>query len=312
MRVTIISTALLGLLAIVRPAWAQGYPAEMIITVPEVDVRSGPTKEYYATGKLRYGERVVVLRESKDQPGWLAIKPPAGSFSWINAKAVKQVDARTGYVESEGNAQVAVRPGSSIVNKAPDVESVKIPSGSIVTILDREVNAEGNTWLPIQPPPTEVRFIPGDAVQSRQLANNNLASNNLPSNNTANMSGLAAVPTRPTAQSPWNPVSPQQKGQVQAQPASFTNNNLAPQIQSYPAQWSQYGILRKAPFEKDGKPVYVLENRQGQRLLYATCQPGMTLRDYVGRTVSLYGPITYRSDDTLRAHVLIATHVAMP
>ena len=53
-------------------------------------------------------------------------------------------------------------------------------------------------------------------------------------------------------------------------------------------------------------------HRQGQRLLYVNCQPGMTLRDYVGRTVALYGPISYRSDDYLRAHLLTATHVAVP
>lgn len=296
MRSTLAPTVFLGLLALARSASAQGYPAEMVITLPEVEVRSGPTKEYYPTSKLRYGDRVLVLRESKDQPGWLAIKPPAGSFSWINAKAVKQVDARTGYVESEGNALVPVRPGSSLVNKAPDVESVKIPSGSIVTILDREVSADGNTWLPIQPPPTEVRFIPGDAVQSRQLANNN----------TANINGPPVNPNRLTSltQSPWSPGQP-----APGQTASFSANNAA---QNYPAQWSQYGILRKAPFDKDGKPIYVLENRQGQRLLYVNCQPGMTLRDYVGRTVALYGPISYRSDDYLRAHLLTATHVAVP
>ena len=36
------------------------------------------------------------------------------------------------------------------------------------------------TWLPIQPWPTEVRFIPGEAGQTRQFANNNSANINGP------------------------------------------------------------------------------------------------------------------------------------
>src|SRR5436190_15812659 len=121
------SLLMLALIALPRMAAAQTLPAEMTVTVSEVEVRSGPTKEYYPTGKLRFGDRVLVVRESKDQPGWLAVRPPHGSFSWINARFVKETrgDPHTGYVETEGNVAVAVRPGSSITNRAPDVETVK-------------------------------------------------------------------------------------------------------------------------------------------------------------------------------------------
>src|SRR5207253_6389516 len=74
------SLMMLALFAVPQIAGAQTFPAEMTVTVSEVEVRSGPTKEYYPTGKLRYGDRVLVIRESKDQPGWLAIRPPHGSF----------------------------------------------------------------------------------------------------------------------------------------------------------------------------------------------------------------------------------------
>ncbi len=355
MRVLMVPAVLLGVLALARPASAQGYPAEMTIMLPEVEVRSGPTKEYYPTSKLRYGDRVLVLRESKDQPGWLAIKPPQGSFSWINAKFVKQVDARTGYVESEGNTPVPVRPGSSLINKAPDVEVVKIPSGSIVTILDKGVTADGSSWVRIQPPPTEVRYIPGEAVQARQLASNN---NNVNINGPT-AAGYTSNPyiakaeqalqtgqvdlakqlfkdafdrTTDTAQknyaynrltsltqNAWMPGQPQATvpGMTAVRPVGqntpFQGTTNAPaQTLSYPPQWSQWGILRKAAFEKDGQPVYVLENRQGQALLYAVSEPGKSLKDYVGRPVALYGPLTYRSDDYLRTHFMTASHVAVP
>lgn len=336
---------------------AANYPAEMVIMMAEVEVRSGPTKEYYPTSKLRYGDRVLVLRESKDQPGWLAIRPPQGSFSWINAKHVKVAkhDERTGVVEGDGNALIPVRPGSSLINKAPDVESVKIPAGSIVTILDKAVSADGQTWLPILPPPTEVRFIPGEAVQARQpLAGNNASFNGpaaagftgntliaqadqaLQSGNVEKAKQLYKEAAEKSvdyqhkiycynrlvslSQSPWSPTQapghPQTaQGNPNWQPfgqtASLTSKDTAGQVITYPPSWSQWGVLRKAPFEKDGQPVYILQNQRGQTLLHAVSAPGTTLRDYVGRTVALYGPLTYRSNEFV-THLVVATHVATP
>ena len=81
--------AILALFVLIAPVAGQDSGNEMVIVIPEVEVRSGPTLEYYPTSKLYYGSKVIVLRESK-QPGWLAIKPPPGSFSWINAKFVKK------------------------------------------------------------------------------------------------------------------------------------------------------------------------------------------------------------------------------
>ena len=45
-------------------AHAQIAP-EVAISVPEVEVRSGPSPAFYATGKLRQGDRVTVLREDR-------------------------------------------------------------------------------------------------------------------------------------------------------------------------------------------------------------------------------------------------------
>ena len=82
--------ALAGMLLLLgsQPVWAQGAPGEMSIAVPEVDVRSGPGPLFNVTGKLRQGERVKVVQDPKAPTGWVAIQPPAGSFSWIEAKRV--------------------------------------------------------------------------------------------------------------------------------------------------------------------------------------------------------------------------------
>ena len=98
---------------------------------------------------------------------------------------------------------------------------------------------------------------------------------------------------------------------LQATPAVRQTNQTGPQTLNYPAQWSQWGTLRKASFDKEGKTSYVLENQKGQTLLYVNSALGTSLKDYVGRTVCLYGPLTYRSDDYLRTHVMTASHVAV-
>ncbi|MCI0641930.1 MAG: hypothetical protein L0Y70_22870 [Gemmataceae bacterium] len=324
------------------------YPAEMTITVPEVEARSGPTTMYYATSKLHQGERVLVLRVSQKEPGWLAIRPPQGSFSWIEAKHVKQVpgNSRIGYVETEGNIPVPVRPGSSLDKRPPNMESVKIPSGSIVVIVDSAQRGEdGTTWLPIQPPPTEERYIPAEAVQARALAANpqhfapaQYSANPLiakadqalqagqveqalqlyrdAAERTSSIQEKAHCYNRLASltKSTWSPGHPQlAQGSTGVktigQTASLTSQ---PQTLTYTPRWSQYGILRRAAFPQDGQPVFVLENRQGGVLLYAVCPPGTSLSDYVGRTVALYGPLTYRSDAYVRTHIMTVSHIAAP
>jgi uncharacterized protein YgiM (DUF1202 family) len=343
---------LFGMLVTAPSVQAQGYPAEMVITLPEVEVRSGPTKEYQPTNKLKYGDRVLVLRESEKQPGWFAIKPPQGSFSWIKDKYVKQTDPRTGIVVEEG---AALMPGSSVSNKAPNVESVKVPLGSIVTIVDKGKTADGVVWYPVQPWPTEVRWIPGEAVQNRTFANNNNANINGPA--AAAFTGNPLISQADQAyvtgdvekakqlykdaaektadytqkiycynrlaslsQSSWNPAqapgNPAQMAQGSpwppAQAASFSQNNPAGRNVAYPPQWSKVGVLRRAPFDKDGQPTYVLEDPRSKGVLYyVNCQPGLTLRDYVGKTIAVYGTLNYRSDDYLRTHYMMATHVAL-
>ena len=63
--------------------------------------------------------------------GWLVIAPPAGSFSWIEAKYVKTVAGmdRIGIVDT-GDPRTAapILPGSSVVNKEPSGVIAKVSS----------------------------------------------------------------------------------------------------------------------------------------------------------------------------------------
>jgi hypothetical protein len=291
--------ALLGILALAQCAEAQVYPAKMTITMPEVDVRARPTSQYYVTSKLHMGDSVIVTGKCKDALDWYMILPPSGSFSWLNAKYVRQLDAGLGVVNSPG---AKLRPGNVVDAKPPNVETVELKEGSQVSILGQGVQAQdGDTWLRIQPwYLEEVRYIPAEAVQGRQQFAGNF--NNVPAQLANRPSQQSAWNAGPAASTPWPPT----------QTASFSQNNTAAKTITYPPTWSRVGILRRSTSgTSNGQATYALEDAKGHILLYVNCQPGFSLQNYVNRTVSVYGSINYHSDDALRTFVMQGTYVAL-
>ncbi|HEY6563467.1 MAG TPA: hypothetical protein VIY86_03175, partial [Pirellulaceae bacterium] len=63
-------------------SWADGVA---YVAVDELDVHSGPGPDFYATSRLPRGARLEVVQE---MPEWIAIRPPEGSFSWLDARNV--------------------------------------------------------------------------------------------------------------------------------------------------------------------------------------------------------------------------------
>jgi uncharacterized protein YraI len=152
---------LIGLAVLVVSTWAvRAEPVPYTITATEVMVRSGPSPEFYATGKLGRGDTVRVRGE--ETTGWLAIVPPPGSFSWINARFVEQMGSNRAVVKA---AEAPIRVGSRLVNQEPTVERIRVAAGTIVTIIGKPEAARDGTWLPILPVPSEARFIPAEAVR---------------------------------------------------------------------------------------------------------------------------------------------------
>jgi hypothetical protein len=283
-------------------AQAAPGPVEMTIIARDgVEVRSGPTMAYNPTSKLRFGDKVIVLRESKDQPDWYEIVPPAGSFSWINGKYVKTTsDQRIGVIDADATG-ATVLAGSSLVNKEPSNESrVKLASGFQVTILDRPMTVNGQNWYLIAPPPNDVRYLPKEAVTAPATANVT------PPNWMRGPDG--AAPGQLTGAGGAGPVATPASLRQPASP--WTQNGTAA---AQPAQWSSWGKLRRTAFAgNDGQPMYVLEDRNGQVLLYVSSTPGTSLRNYIDRTVCLYGTIAYHAGSYPRTHIMTASHVATP
>ena len=177
---SIAAFALAGVLAWTRlaPAQAPAVPAAavpgevMTITAPDgVEVRSGPSTAFYATMKLRQGDKVkVAAKNDKPNAGWIAIEPPTGSQSWINSNFVKlnSSNPSQGIVICHEEAPAPVKPASSLSDQEPNVESVKLVNGTHLVILGPALfKSTGNSpgsWIPIQPPAGDVRYIPESAV----------------------------------------------------------------------------------------------------------------------------------------------------
>src|SRR5579859_2126999 len=61
------------------------------VNLPEAEVRSGPSTEpaFYPTNRLHRGDPVEVVGEVPG--GWLKIRPPEGSFSFVNARFLEHI-----------------------------------------------------------------------------------------------------------------------------------------------------------------------------------------------------------------------------
>jgi hypothetical protein len=84
-------------------------PYEAHIIATGAPVLSGPGEKFYPTDTLAQGDVVEVYREKPG--GWLAIRPPAGSFSWVLASDLKMKEDGLAEVAKD---EVASRIGSRL------------------------------------------------------------------------------------------------------------------------------------------------------------------------------------------------------
>jgi hypothetical protein len=132
--------------------------------IRDVEVRSGPSDQFYATNLLRRGDKVEVLHESE---GWLVIRPPEGSFSWIDTRYLQNVVPRQpNFVVTPTGAAVPVFIGSSIYRGNPTKEGARLQRGTQVRSIGAPQRApDGRSdWMPIEAPAAENRYLPAAAV----------------------------------------------------------------------------------------------------------------------------------------------------
>ena len=128
------------------------------VTEENAPLYSSPGEENsYITGYLKSGDLLEVFLRTPD--GWCAVRPPEGSFSWINADYVSQTGSDTGTVVSPDPArEVPVRVGAASILKSSDVQ-VGLENGRQVRILGEQTLTGNKRWLKIDPPRGEFRWI---------------------------------------------------------------------------------------------------------------------------------------------------------
>jgi hypothetical protein len=325
------------------PAVAQNYPAQAVILQKEVEVRAGPGTMFDPTSKLYQNDRVVVLREVKDQPGWLEIKPPDRSFSWVNGKNIKQVDSLHAYVDCDPSRPVSTFAGSQLVNVQPTRESMKLTSGTVLIIVGPPTTASnGDTWFRIQPNPSEVRYIPADAVKpTTTIVATNVGAPNwaqgpngyntnstlseaekaLSINDVARAKQLFQQVASTSTDSSQKQYAMNRLASLSAnQPVQATTTSLSPSknagvnlLTTKAPDWTKYGRLWDTKLvSENGQPLYKLEDGVSKTPIYVTTQPGTSLQMYIGRTIAVFGPTMYRPDAPARMDFIVASHVAVP
>ena len=131
------------------------------VAVDAAVVRSGPSEDAYPTGSVGKNRYVEVY--FRDADGWCAIRPPQGSFSWINAKFVRRENDSTGRVVASNGKAVPARVGGATVEESAIVQ-VGLKNGRQVKILEETQLSDGSTWLKIAPPSGEFRWLRSSAL----------------------------------------------------------------------------------------------------------------------------------------------------
>jgi SH3-like domain-containing protein len=139
------------------PAWSLEFPYTAYVATTDVYVRSGPGRDYYPTAKLNKGQAVEVYRH--DPGGWLAIRPPRGSFSWVSSRHLDVEEDDLAVINSE---RVVVRLGSAF-SDVRDVIQVRLEKDELVELL--EPPTPDTPWCKIAPPAGEFRWIFAKYVQ---------------------------------------------------------------------------------------------------------------------------------------------------
>jgi hypothetical protein len=147
-------------------------PREGIVKADVAEVRSGPSDKFYVTNRVRRGARVEIV---EDLPGgWLKIKPPPGSFSYINLTFLDPDSPKkpTYVVVALSNQVIPVLIGSETVlrddkgqPRRPDIAGARLKEGTLVTAIGQPLDDADGHWMPIEPPPSEVRYLHTSALE---------------------------------------------------------------------------------------------------------------------------------------------------
>lgn len=138
-------------------------PYLVFVAQAEAFTRCGPSGDYYRTDRLRHGQQLDVYVETAD--GWLGIRPPDDSFSWVVADAIEldRSGERGTVIEDRTVSWIGTHLGRARRYRW----QVQLAEGETVTVLGRSERdgPDGpQLWYRIVPPSGEFRWVHRDQV----------------------------------------------------------------------------------------------------------------------------------------------------
>lgn len=325
--------SVIGMSFVAATAKGQGPAGDAMVRIPNAEIRGGKSTIYPVTGALRQGMPVRVLRE---EDGWLAITPPAGSSSWVQDRHVKHYPARAGQraylVVLSDN--VPVQLGTPEHAKPHEILTGNLNRGTILFPIGAKITYKQSEWWRIEPASGEVRFVSKEAVSQPNstvvsaspnptsgVSNNPLwikAEDSERSGNFAqaelhyrqlaneqagpNGDHDLAIRCQNRIESMWRSGKLQTWAARQPAPGLLMNNpppNGAPAPQTgvqSPNVTSGPGWLRRTPVAIDGRQAFALEDNYGKLRYYLVAQNGLDLNNFLNRPVEVIGPFISRID----------------
>ncbi|MFN5756629.1 MAG: hypothetical protein ACK48M_07570 [Planctomycetia bacterium] len=152
---------------------ASPFPATVRVAAAHTYLRAGPSNDFYPTERLAHGATVEVWSIDPAGSGYCAVRPVAGSFSWIRAADVDDesrmgetpdgaaAGARTGGYTGVIVADGAVARIGSQLNDLRHVAQVSLEAGERVRVIEQVRITEGRhagLWARIEPPAGEFRW----------------------------------------------------------------------------------------------------------------------------------------------------------
>lgn len=141
------------------------FPYQVTTINPRTPIRSMPSDDAYATATVGPQTPLEVWRH--DPNGWLAIRPPDGSFALVDAKHLKATNDPDVFTVSTDRAKAWV--GTQIDEDHTPISQVRMKLGEKVAVISSLIIEEQNgaqTWYQIEPPAGEFRWVHQDDLQS--------------------------------------------------------------------------------------------------------------------------------------------------
>jgi uncharacterized protein YgiM (DUF1202 family) len=180
---------------------ADAPPYQARVLASGASIHSGPGEKFYATDTLSQGELVEVYREKS---GWLGVRPPLNSFSWVAGSDLILKDGGMGEVVKD---DATSRIGSRLNDKR-NAAQVRLKKGEGVEVLGEEM-VGGEKWYKIAPPAGEFRWIQKSLVERVGPIPTTSNESETPATSKATTPPVTGTPTaQPTNESGAPPLIP--------------------------------------------------------------------------------------------------------